>query len=152
MDNTPVVPSKNPEGLRESIRKTLAHRAGKSPDASIVAGATISIWNEISTLLEPVFGRRGVYVIFRRSLYLASKDFALLALNEDTEDNSALLANLNARLASQDTENAATEASYILLVTFTELLTTLIGEPLTERLLHSVWASEPASSTQGIPA
>lgn len=151
MDNSPVVPLTNHEGLREAIRKTLAHRAGESPDASIVAGAMISIWNEIAVLLEPVIGRRGVNVTFRRSLYLASKDFALLAFNEENEDNSALLANLNARLASQDTENAA-EAGYILLVIFIELLTTLIGEPLTERLLHSVWASEPLSSTQEIPS
>jgi hypothetical protein len=151
MDNTPVVLSTNQEGLREAIRKTLAHRAGEFRDASIVAGATISIWNEIAALLEPVIGRRGVDVIFRRSLYLVSKDFALLALNDKNEDNSALLANLNARLASLYTENAA-EAGYILLLTFTELLTTLIGEPLTERLLHSVWASEPLSSTQEIPS
>ena len=41
MDKKPVVSSMNHEGLREAIRKTLAHRAGESPDARIVAGATI---------------------------------------------------------------------------------------------------------------
>ncbi len=151
MDNSPVIQSTNHKGLREAIRKTLAHRAGESPDASNVAGATISIWKEIATLLEPVIGRRGVDVTFRRSLYLASKNVALLAPNEENEENSDLLAKLNARLANQDTESAA-EAGYILLVTFTELLTNLIGKPLTERLLHFVWAPEPSSSTQEIPS
>jgi hypothetical protein len=61
-----------------------------------------------------------------------------------------LLINLKARFADQET-NAAAEASYTLMVTFVELLTTLIGESLTERLLSPVWAlPSPASEKETI--
>jgi hypothetical protein len=42
-------------------------------------------------------------------------------------------------LAAQHT-GTAQEAAFTLLLTFTELLATLIGESLTERLLAPVWA------------
>jgi hypothetical protein len=50
-------------------------------------------------------------------------------------------------LASQHTA-AAAEAVYALLLTFTELLATLIGESLTERLLAPVWARPSLPSDQ----
>jgi hypothetical protein len=130
----------NRERWREAIRITLAHRAGDAPDASAVAEATTSIWRQVAALLIPVLGARGVDVIFRRALSLRSKTFPWLALGAAQGDNSALMASLKTQLAGQETDVAA-EAACVLLMTFFELLATLLGESLTERMLNPVWTA-----------
>lgn len=130
---------------REAIRKTLADRAGEAPDAYAVAEAAIGIWLQMSGLLAPVIGAQGVEVLFRRSLRLTGNAFPWLAITGDSQDSSALLANIQARLAGRAVIEA-TEGGYTLLVTFVELLTSLIGEPLTGRMLKPVWVSRSQSS------
>jgi hypothetical protein len=83
-----------------------------------------------------------VEVLFSRSLHLTSLSIPWLSVDGDYGDTATLLATLKTRLAERDTD-AAEEASHALLLSFTELLTTLIGKPLTERLLAPVW--EPPS-------
>jgi len=134
------------ELYREAIRRALMCRAGTPPDASVVAEATLNIWQQMVAWLAPVIGARGVEVLFSRSLHLMSSAFPWLVIAGDHGNNVALLASLKARLADSET-NDAIEASYTLLVTFTELLSTLIGESLTERLLRPVWAHPPPTST-----
>ena len=130
---------------REAIRRALAHSAGGDPDASAVAEATLSIWHQVAALLAPVVGARGVEILFSRSLHLTSAAFPWLATAGDQGDNAALLASIKTRLAGRGTD-VAVEASYTLLVTVTELLATLIGESLTERLLGPVWVPTPPTS------
>jgi hypothetical protein len=123
----------------EAMRKTLAQCAGEAPDASAMAEATLNIWRQVATRLTPVIGIRGVDALFSRSLYLTSKAFPWLSLSGNEGNSHVLRVILKVRLASQETA-AAAEASDALLVTFTELLATLIGESLTDRLLVPVWA------------
>lgn len=130
----------NRELWRETIRITLAHRTGDAPDASAVAEATAGTWRQVAALLTPVLGARGVDVIFRRALSLTSKIYPWLALDEAQGDSAALLVSLKAQLAGQETDVAA-EAACALLMTFFELLTTLLGESLTERLSKPVWTA-----------
>lgn len=150
MDHTATAITSNGKPWREAIRTTLAHRAGGDPAASVVAEAITSTAHQVADLLTPVIGARGVAVIFRRSLYLTSKAFPWLTLGEEPQGSFAdLLASLEARLAGRAADDAA-EAGYTLLATFIELLTTLIGESLTELLLNPVWASPSPSSEQEI--
>ena len=114
-------------------------RAGNARDASAVAEATLNIYHQISALLAPIIGVRGLDALFSRSLHLTSKAFPWLVIAGDNTDKAALLAILKARLAGSET-NDAIEASYALFVTFTELLSALIGESLTRLLLSPVWA------------
>lgn len=132
---------------REAIRRALMYRAGNTPDANEVGEATLKIWQQMVTWLAPVIGMRGVIVLFSRSLHLTNSAFPGLALTGNHVDNDALLLSLKARLASTETDDAI-EASYVLLVTFTELLSTLIGESLTEQLLRPVWIFSPPTSEQ----
>ena len=127
------------------MRTTLAHRAGGALDAHAVAEATISTWRQVDSLLAPVIGTQGVDVIFRRALYLTSKSFPWLASGEEYGESAVLLASLKARMEQRCDDDIA-EAGYSLLVCFTELLTTLIGEALTERLLAPVWDFPSLSS------
>jgi hypothetical protein len=132
---------------REAIRITLAHRAGDAPDASAIAEATISTWSQVSVLLIPVIGMQGVDAIFRRSLYISRISFSWLVFGEEQKESAALLVTLKARLAGRDADDAA-EAGYTLLLNFIELLITLIGESLTERMLSPVWAFPASASEQ----
>ncbi len=133
--------------FRKTIRITLAERTGGARDASAVAEATLDTWYQVATRLEPVIGARGVDVLFRRSLHLTCNALPWLEIVEDHGDSSALLASLKARLASREPD-AAAEAGYTLLVTFIELLATLIGESLTQRLLGPVWELSLPKSEQ----
>jgi len=132
-----------PDSRREAIRRTLEEHSGGGSDAAAVAEATISTWHQMAGRLSPVIGVQGVNVLFSRSLHLTSATFPWLVNDGDRGSNAAQLATLEARLAGCKPEVSA-EASYALLVNFTELLTTLIGAPLTGRLLSPVW--EPQSS------
>ena len=137
----------NREPWRDAIRLTLTHRAGDAPDASAIAEATASTWRQMTALLTPVIGARGVDVIFRRALSLTSKVFPWLAIGEEHGDSAALLVSLKVQLAGRDTATA-TEVACTLMVTFIELLTTLIGKSLTARMLSPVWVSPLPPSEQ----
>ena len=111
------MPTTDSDLHREAIRRTLAHRAGDTPDASAVAEATLIIWHQMAARLAPVIGARGVDVLFSRSLHLTSNVFPWLAISGINGDSVALLASLKTRLAGSETDTAA-EASYALLTTF----------------------------------
>lgn len=133
------------DSYREKIRIALVQRAGDVPDASAVAEAAISSWHRVAARLIPVIGAGGVDVLFNRSLHLTCTAFPWLTIPGDHRDNIALLASLKERLAVCNPDIAA-EASNALLGTFVELLMSLIGESLTERLLISVWEPPPSTS------
>jgi len=123
---------------REAIRRTLAHHAGNFPDANAIAEATLSTWLQVEIRLKPVIGERGINVLLGRTLHLTSAVFPWPDFAGNQEDSAAVLAYVKTCLAESQTA-IATEASYTLLTNFVELLATLIGESLTERLLSPVW-------------
>lgn len=131
---------------REAIRRTLEHRAGAAPKAGAFAEAALNTWEQVAARLVPVIGARGVAVLFSRSLHLTSTTFPWLAAARHG-DHATLLAGLKARLAASQA-GAAAEASSVLLLTFVELLATLIGESLTDRLLGTVWEPLPPSNRE----
>ena len=133
---------------REAIRQTLAQRVHGAPDASAVADAALGLWHQMATRLEPVIGARGVDVLFGRALHLTSKAFPWLATAGVHGNSAASLASVRANFQACEVGVAA-QAGSELLVAFTELLATLIGEPLTERLLGVVWApAQPVSEPE----
>jgi len=146
MDTTATAISASQRRHREAIQSALAHRAGGALDARAAAEATISTWRQMNSLLAPVIGTQGVDVIFRRALYLTSKTFPWLASGEESGDSAVSLAS---RLEHRCADDVA-EAGCTLLVCFTELLATLIGDALTERVLGPVWAFSLSSSEQEI--
>ena len=147
MENTATTITTNSESHRESIRSTLILRTVEVSDASAVAEATVSTWLQMSSLLTPVIGARGVDVIFRRSLYLTATSFPWLVVIWDQGSNAALLASLKLCLVGHSADEAI-EAGYTLLLTFTELLSTLIGESLSRSILSPVWALQASVSEQ----
>ena len=131
----------------ETIRRTLAHVAGVAPDASAIADATLNTWRQVAVRLVPVIGVRGVDALFNRSLHVTSRTYPWLASDESDENVTVLLSGLRARIATRESAEAA-EACHALLLNFTELLASLIGDSLTKRLLVSVWVPTSAKSEQ----
>jgi hypothetical protein len=126
---------------------TLGQRAGKLPDANATSEATAATWRLVEAQLVPVIGTRGLDVLFRRALHQTTTAFPWLAASVDRGGSAGPLPSLMACLATQHTA-AAAAAAEALLLTFTELLTTLIGESLTERLLAPAWAPPSLPSQQ----
>lgn len=121
--------------VSDSIQGTLAQHAGQAPDANAVVDAVTRTWRFMADQLEPVIGVRGTGVLLDRALHLTAQSFPWLAQSGPPDDASDPL---QARFVRRDAHEAA-QAGCTLLVTFTEQLSSLIGEALTERLLASVW-------------
>lgn len=128
--------SKNTRG--ESVRETIARRAGPAAHAHAIAQSTLFTWQQIAAQLEPVIGARGVDALFSRSLHLVAKAHPWLATGGVRGNDAASLASIKTCLESRDALVASDGAS-ALLDTFIDLLARLIGESLTTRLLETVW-------------
>jgi len=116
-------------------------------NAGSVTKATIQILHLANTTLIPVIGEVGVNVLFKRSLHLTSKTFSWLAIAENHGDTGELLTRLSQCLAGRHTD-ATIECSSAVLIDFTELLATLIGDSLVETLLGSLIEPLALSSKQ----
>ena len=140
ISETTDLPKGDENPLGEVIRTTLGQRAGRLPAADATAEATAVTWRLVAAQLTPVIGARGLDVLFSRALHQASVEFPWLASAVDRGGSASPLPSLMACLAGQLASSAA-DASYALLLSFTDLLAALIGESLTTRLLAPVWAA-----------
>lgn len=129
---------------------TLRARVGESVDPARVADVLVTIMREVETALGPVIGVRGVALLYRRSLYLTPKLHSLLAITPDEArglPTSLDFGALRSLLAQHSVADSIRDGS-ALLQTLYDLLVTLVGLPLTERLLRPVWANY----SSGLPA
>jgi hypothetical protein len=134
------------------ISVTLARLAGKDMGAARIATGAASVWRAIDGALAPIIGRAGVAALYKRSLYLTRNDHPCLAVVYDAISAGDEYTALQTAL-SQQTDAAAVAAVRALLQAFHELLTHLIGESLTERLLRSAWDTHSSGqAVQDIPS
>lgn len=117
----------------------LARRGGPDATAAQIAQAMAEIWREISVVLSPIIGSRGVAALYGRSLYLTAAAHPWLAALSERQQAEMDLAALEA-LAARQSSADATAGGTALLQAFHQLLASLIGPALTARLLRSVWA------------
>ena len=115
-------------------------RAGPDAGAAQVANASVETWREIDAALAPIIGQRGVSALYARSLHLTSLAYPWLAgATEEVSQPRLDVEALRIVLSNQPRAEAA-DASGAVLHAFHSLLTHLIGAPLTEQLLRSIWA------------
>jgi hypothetical protein len=126
----------------------LADRVSDGADAEQVADAIAAIWLEIDQALHPIMGQRGVAALYNRSLHLAAVDYPWLAIDQPAFPAAVDPSALKSALVRQTAAEAAAGGS-ALFHTFHELLASLVGASLTERLLRSVWTHpSPGSPVQ----
>ncbi len=107
-------------------------------DPARIADAAVSTLQCIDAALSPIISQRGVAALYRRSLHLVRGEFPWLLDAHDGAQQPDGFAALHSAL-SQQTNSIAVAGTRALLDTFHELLASLIGAPLTQRLLRSVW-------------
>ena len=124
---------------RSRIAAALERRAGPKPNADQLADAVVTVWREIDNVLTPIIGARGLAALHGRSLYLSSLEFAWL----NNAHGTAVLTEidfdgLRRNFMTQPMMELQAGAN-ALLHTFHDLLASLVGASLTERLLHAIW-------------
>ena len=121
---------------------------GRIPDgahAGQVADAVVAIWLEIDQALHPIIGHRGVAALYERSLSLTAAAYPWLALEQRGMPAAVDPAALRAALVQQTGAQAAAGGN-ALFHSFHQLLASLVGASLTERLLRSVWDHSPGAA------
>src|SRR6185437_9893564 len=121
--------------LRHQLIKRLM-----APPGGIVADASIILWEQMAVQIISIVGEEGFDSLFARSLFLSQSSFPWLAANflPKVEHRFAELKDsLEGQAAAQ-----ASEANSLLLITFTDILASLIGESLTTRILHLAWGDD----------
>ena len=123
---------------RSWLTAPLAGRVEDDGSAEQIAAACGAIWTELESALSPIIGPRGVTALGQRSLHLASAAHPWLAGRQPGGPAVMDPATLVSLLAQRSSDDAAAAADAFL-QTFHSLLTRLIGDSLTERLLRGAW-------------
>lgn len=93
-------------------------------------------WHWLAEKLTPLVGERGFCALYGRAVRLVLPSFGWLTTSQSCTSITSLLDILRGDLSSVDGKTADA-GNTALFTTFTKLLTTLIGEALTNRLLAS---------------
>lgn len=128
------------------LAAALTRKAGVNADAAGIATALVATCQAIEAALVPILGARGVAALLKRSLYVISHTHPWIAGVHRNAEPSIDHAALSAAFAGQ-TATEATDAASALLETFHELLASLVGPSLTERLLCAVWENALSGSS-----
>jgi hypothetical protein len=134
-------------GSKPSVRPPALPRDRRAHDPSDVdvAAAAVAVWRDVDTALRPVIGQRGVVALFNRSVQLTAAAHPWLGtLSQDPQAEFQFSA--VADLFSQQEEPAAVAGGDALLLAFHQLLSSLIGASLTERLLRPAFSLTTGAS------
>lgn len=129
---------------RDRIAAFLEGAVDVGASSQEVAALVAATFRRVHQALVPIVGERGMAALYKRSLHLSramhpSLPGAAEGAAADAEFAVDLTA-LTAALATRSSAEAASAGTQ-LLDCFRALLTTLIGETLTERLLRPVWVT-----------
>lgn len=129
---------------RQLIRRILLKNAGgPGANASAVADATVRTWMRAAAELALLIGQGGVNALYERSLHLTRAIHPWLQAGEQSAQTDATFSALKVGLEKGEPEDAL-EAGTAFLVVYTDLLSKLIGETLTMRLVDAAWGDDRA--------
>lgn len=121
--------------LRHRIIKNLmAQRTEKVTDTAV------GLWELMATQIISIIGKGGFNSLYARSMFLTQATFPWLALDSLSAQTDQRFTELKRSLEGQAPEQAC-EANSLLLITFTDILSSLIGEQLTTSILRSAWGN-----------
>lgn len=98
-------------------------------------------WRNLYAALAPIIGRRGIVAIYKYAVNEVRNEYPSFAIKVGEENDFDDFMSLEAALANQ-TSLLAEAINFALHQSFNKLLASLIGAPLTERLLQSI-ADDP---------
>lgn len=112
-----------------------------------VADTAMKLWEPVATEIIAIIGESGFSSIYTRSVSLSQSSYPWLQASALAPRAGDQLAELKTSLQGQAPAHAS-DANRLLLITFTNTLAALIGEPLMGRILRSAWGSGAASATK----
>jgi hypothetical protein len=133
------------EERQQMILEVLAPRSGDGADCGAIAARALWSWEQMAFHLQPLIGEAGFQALYARTVHLTIPHFIGLTPARQSESLDISFQTLRKDLESLTPAQAA-EAGKMLLDTFTQLLSTMIGESLTSRILRSAWTDESSNS------
>ena len=128
--------------LRQIALKALAQRAGSADGADAAAAAAQRAYDDLARASAPLIGQVGLDALTGRTLYLLQRKYHWLALTREPGHWTGPFAQILFSL-KQQTPAVGMEAAGAMFATLAGLIATLIGEPLTTRLLEEAWPDLP---------
>ena len=123
----------------ENRQQQLIHDAITRSTES-VQDVAVQLWHSLALQLVSIIGEGGFNSLYARSLYLAHKSYPWFPPDDASRQIDFQFTDLKLSLATQSPVDAD-KASRMLLQTFANLLTSLVGGPLTITILSSAWAN-----------
>jgi hypothetical protein len=106
-----------------------------------VADALITLWEQIASQIILIIGEGGFNSLYARSLFLSRPMFPWLPPGSAQTPSDNRFVELKQSFERQPPLQA-NKANCVLLITFTDILASLIGEQLTLRILYSAWGDD----------
>jgi hypothetical protein len=132
--------------LRQLALNVLAQYAGPAASAEALSAAAKRAYDDLARVSAPLIGDVGVDALTGRAVHLAQRDYPWLVRTREPEQAEGPFAQVIVALERQDPA-VAIEAAGAVFATFTGLLVTFIGEPLTARLLRKAWPDAFSTAT-----
>ena len=131
---------------QEVISLVLGPGAAEDAGSGTISTETVRALGALMMELKPLVGESATLALYLRALHLARSSFERPAgMVESVAD---MLAPLSRDLCGRD-PNDAKAAAGALLRAFVDLLVSLIGEPLTYRMLRTAWGVVPPQRHSG---
>lgn len=126
------------------MSSTLRHQMVESLTArhsDNVADAAVMLWEQIAGKIVSIVGEGGFNSLYARSVFLSQSSFPWLAACPLSPQPDQRFAELKKCYEAQ-TPAQACAVNSLLLITFTDILASLIGEALTASILRSAWGND----------
>lgn len=111
-----------------------------------VVDAAIKLWEQMATEIISIVGEIGFNALYSRSLSLTQATFPWVAASSKLPLADQRLPELKVAFKGQSPD-IVSEANCLLLITFTDILASLIGEQLTTTILSSAWDNNASVKT-----
>ena len=128
----------DPTVLQQRLVRVITRRVGSSTDAGAVAVAARLTHDDLTAALAPLISSSGVDALWGRAFDLAQRQYPADERRHGRSATDEPFARVTLWLEAQ-VPSVATDAAAAMFATFAQLLTTLIGEPLTTRYLEKAW-------------
>lgn len=117
------------------IKRHIARQSGT------IAEVAIRLWTPMADKIISIVGEGGFAALYERSVHQVHTQFSWLRSNAPSSITRQRFNELQASLDARPPDQASA-ANTALLITFTDILASLIGEQLTMSILRSAWGSE----------
>lgn len=125
------------------VQSLMASHAEKFADDAV------NMWELLATQLVLIIGDSGFSSIYARSVFMCHASYPWLKGSALSPYGKHRFAELKSSLQGQRPEEASA-ANRLLLIRFTDILASLIGELLTERILRSAWSQAAGGADKEI--